>query len=65
MVDKEWVPILRQWSAEGDAKLRFFAEKVLYNSRKENDEQILDAPNFVLYDNANEKQVGLFAQSEA
>ena len=65
MEEKEWVPILRQWSAEGDTKLHFFAEKVLYNCRKENEEHLLDAPIFVLYDNGNEKEVGLFAQSDA
>ena len=63
MVEKEWVPILRRWSEEGDTKLHFFAEKVLYNCKKENEEHLLDAPIFVLYDNGNEKEVEAIMES--
>ena len=57
MVQREWIDTLRTWSAEGDTKLHFFAEKVLYNCREGNEEHSLDAPIFMLYDSGKDKEV--------
>lgn len=57
MVQREWVDTLHTWSAEGDTKLHFYAEKVLYNCREGDEEHSLDAPIFLLYDSGKDKEV--------
>ena len=64
MVQREWLDTLRVWSAEGDTKLHFFAEKVLYNCRQEDAEYQLDAPIFLLYDSGHDKEVPVSGDSE-
>ena len=64
MVQREWLDTLRAWSAEGDTKLHFFAEKVLYNCREADAEHQLDAPIFLLYDSGHDKEVLVSSDSE-
>lgn len=64
MVQREWLDTLRVWSAEGDTKLHFFAEKVLYNCRQEDAGAPADAPIFLLYDSGHDKEVPVGGDSE-
>ena len=56
-MNEEWIDILKDWSANGDTKLHFFAEKVLYNANA-NNSYLLDEPIFVLYKSPEEEDVG-------
>ena len=56
-MNEEWIDILKDWSANGDTKLHFFAEKVLYNANA-NNPHLLDEPIFVLYDSPEGEDVG-------
>lgn len=57
---QKWKPILQQWSEQGDTKLHFFAEKVLYNCLRSEHDPSLDEPIFILYDGSKNTDVFLF-----
>ena len=57
---QKWKPILQQWSEQGDTKLHFFAEKVLYNCLRSEHDPSLDEPIFILYDGSKNTDVFSF-----
>lgn len=51
---------MKQWSEQGDTKLHFFAEKVLYNCLRSEQDPSLDDPIFMLYDGSKNTDVFFF-----